>query len=63
MMHQLGEEKQMMAEMDETELQHVQSQKAKLKAMFREDISEDQFCPIIIKSNMSGTLETILAET
>jgi hypothetical protein len=53
----------MMAEMDETELQHVQSQKAKLKAMFREDISEDQFCPIIIKSNMSGTLETILAET
>jgi translation initiation factor IF-2 len=31
--------------------------------MFREDTSDDQFCPIIIKSNMAGTLETLLAET
>jgi translation initiation factor IF-2 len=52
-----------MDELDEEELQQVQAQKAKLKAMFREDTSDDQFCPIIIKSNMAGTLETLLAET
>jgi len=28
--------------------------------MFREDIDDNLFCPIIIKSNMGGTLETIL---
>lgn len=31
--------------------------------MFREDVADDQFCPIIIKSNQLGTLETLLTET
>jgi hypothetical protein len=31
--------------------------------MFREDVDDSQFCPLIIKANMSGTLETVLAES
>jgi len=41
----------------------MQAEKAKLKAMFREDVGDDQFFPIIIKSNQAGTLETLLTET
>jgi hypothetical protein len=40
-----------MSEMTEEELQVNQAEKAKLKAMFREDASDDLFCPIIIKSS------------
>ena len=40
-----------MAEMDEEEQQAMQKEKAKLKAMFREDANDDAFCPIIIKSS------------
>lgn len=63
MMHQINEEKNAMEEMDEEELRAAQAQKAKLKAMFREDTNDDQFCPIIVKTNMAGQLETILVET
>ena len=51
MLNQQQEEKQKMAEMTEEELQANQAEKAKLKAMFREDASDDSFCPIIIKSS------------
>jgi hypothetical protein len=63
MLHQMEEDKKLMSEMDEEELQQAQSQKAKLKAMFREDLNDDMFCPIIIKCNQAGQLETILTET
>lgn len=63
MKHNIDEDKLKMQEMDEEELQQAQAEKAKLKAMFREDVSDDQFCPIIIKSNQAGTLETLITET
>ena len=34
-----------------------------MKAMFREDVGEDQYFPIIVKSNQAGTLETLMTET
>ena len=63
MKHNLDEDKLRMEHMDEDELQQAQAEKAKLKAMFREDVGEDQFFPIIIKSNQAGTLETLMTET
>ena len=49
--------------MDEEELHEAQLKKSKLKAMFRQDDHDDLYCPLIIKSNMGGTLETIMTET
>ncbi len=40
-----------MAEMDEQELADAKAHQAKLKAMFREDVDDSQFCPLIIKSS------------
>jgi translation initiation factor IF-2 len=63
MLHQMNEEKAKLAEMDEDELIEEQKKKAKLKAMFRHDGNDDLYCPLIIKANMAGTLETIMQET
>jgi hypothetical protein len=54
MLHQMEEDKKLMSEMDEEELQQAQAQKAKLKSMFREDLNDENFCPIIIKCNQAG---------
>lgn len=51
-----------MEQMDEEELQQLQAEKAKMKAMFREDVGDDQYFPIIVKSNQAGTLETLMTE-
>ncbi len=40
----------------------MQAEKAKMKAMFREDVGDDQYFPIIVKSNQAGTLETLMTE-
>jgi len=34
-----------------------------MKAVFREDNDDEFYCPLIIKTNQAGVLETILTET
>lgn len=57
------EEKKIREEMTQDELDQLNAEKAQLKAMFREDADDDSYCPIIIKSNQAGSLETLLTET
>lgn len=48
--------------MDEEEFQQAQAEKAKLKALFRQDDDEFRYYPLIIKANQAGSLETLLME-
>lgn len=48
--------------MDEEEYLEAQAEKAKIKALFREDDDGVQYYPIIVKANQGGSLETLLVE-
>ena len=61
--HDLEQKRKDEDEMDEEELQQAQAEKAKLKALFREDDDGVQNYPLIIKANQAGSLETLLTET
>ena len=49
--HDLEEQKKQLEEMDEEDKLQMQAEKAKLKALFREDDDGIQYYPIIIKAN------------
>ena len=51
MMHDLEEQKQTLEQLDEKTKLEMQSERAKLKAMFRDDDESDSYFPLIIKAN------------
>ena len=59
----LEREKQELEELDEDEAMQKQAEKAKLKALFRQDDDDVKYYPLIIKANQAGSLETLLTET
>ena len=62
MMHDIEEQKRAFEELDEERKLEIQAERAKLKAMFREDDEEGTYYPLIIKANQAGSLETLLTE-
>lgn len=63
MMHDLEEQKRAYEELDEDRKLEIQGERAKLKAMFREDDeTEESYFPLIVKANQAGSLETLLTE-
>ena len=63
MLDQIDQRKQAIEGMDDEERRQMEAHQAKMKAVFREDGDDEFFCPLIIKTNQAGVLETILTET
>ena len=63
MMSEIEQEKRELEEMTEGEKMARQAEKAKLKALFRQDDDSENYYPLIIKANQAGSLETLLVET
>lgn len=59
----LEKERHELEQMDEDEFLQAQAEKAKLKALFRQDDDDFKSYPLIIKANQAGSLETLLMES